>query len=271
MNMQLPEPDSPELDKLLHSASEKAIYKVLYNNQDKSLTMAQIRSGMGLQAGEQEQLGRRLRSLYANFEIEKSRNSNDFLYKLIGRREIALNTEAISNRVRAEVLKDQRCVQCGRTPSEHHVVLHVDHKIPQAWGGTNDIENLQALCSDCNEGKKNLYATYDKFADKIQQAANYDEVHRRIGELLKAFNGEPVPAELVEIVAKSKQYQDDWQKRMRELRELGWEYSFTKKRDDNRVRSSFILEKWLPWPDGSIRAAIREQELRKKQGQPESD
>ncbi|HEX8182663.1 MAG TPA: HNH endonuclease signature motif containing protein [Candidatus Saccharimonadales bacterium] len=271
MQYDLPDPDSEELLELVHNTSERGIYRALYENRDRSLTMAQIRSEMGLQSGEQEQLGRRLRSLYANFEIEGSRNGNDYQYKLVARREIALNTESISNRVRAEVLQDQRCVQCGKTPSEDHVRLHVDHKIPQAWGGTNDIENLQALCSDCNEGKKNLYATYDEFADKIKLAANYDEVHQRIGELLKAFNGKPVPAELVEIVAKSKQYQDDWQKRMRELRELGWEYSFTKKREGDRVRSSFILEKWNPWPEGSIRAAIRQQELRKKQAQPESD
>jgi hypothetical protein len=271
MNMQLPSPDSEEIDQLLHSASEKEIYRVLYENQDKPLTIAQIRQEMGLQSGEQEQLGRRLRSLYANFHVEKSRNSNDFLYKLVGRREVALNTESINNRVRAEVLKDQRCAQCGRTPTEHHVVLHVDHKIPQEWGGTNDIENLQALCSDCNEGKKNLYATYDNFADKIQLAANYDEVHRRIGELLKAFDGQPVPSDLVEIVAKSKQYQDDWQKRMRELRELGWQYSFTKKKEGNRVRSYFILEHYEPWPEGSLRAAIKQQELRKKADHQVSD
>lgn len=264
-------PDSEEFLQLVHGVSERGIYKVLYNHQDADLTIAQIRQEMGLQAGEQEQLGRRLRNLYSNFEIKKSRNGNDFLYRLVGRREIALNTEAISNRVRAEVLKDQRCVQCGRTPKEHHVVLHVDHKIPQAWGGTNDIENLQALCSDCNEGKKNLYATYDKFADKIQLAAGYDEVHRRIGELLKAFDGQPVPSDLVEIVAKSKQYQDDWQKRMRELRELGWQYSFTKKKEGNRVRSYFILEHYEPWPEGSLRAAIKQRELLKKQAREESD
>lgn len=265
MNHDLPDPDSEELIELVHNSSERGIYRALYENQDNPLTIAQIRSEMGLESGEQGQLDRRLRSLDANFEIERSRNGSDYHYKLTGRREFALNTESISNRVRAEVLRDQRCVQCGKTPSEDHVRLHVDHKIPQAWGGTNDIENLQALCSDCNEGKKNLYATYDEFADKIKQAANYDEVHKRIGELLKAFNGQPVPSDLVEVVAKSKQYQDDWQKRMRELRELGWEYSFTKKREGDRVRSYFILERSEPWPEGRIHAAIKQHEVEKKQ------
>ena len=265
MDNNLPAPDSTELNELVRGTSELGIYRTLYNNRDKHLSMADIRQELGIEAGKQEHLNRRMRELYSVFEVERIRDGNDTKYKLIKKLDKQLNTEQISNRVRAWVLRDKRCAQCGRTPAEDGVKLHVDHKIPQAWGGTNDPENLQALCSDCNEGKKNLYATYDKFADKIQLAANYDEPHKRIGELLKAFNGQPVPSDLVEVVAKAKQYQDDWQKRMRELRELGWEYSFTKKKEDGRVRSYFILEHYEPWPDGSIRAAIRQQELRKKQ------
>jgi 5-methylcytosine-specific restriction endonuclease McrA len=265
MDDYLPNPDSDELDTLLRGTSERQIYQVLFDNRDKHLSMSEIRQEMGLESGEQEHLNRRMRELYSTFEIERIRLGNETKYKLVKLAEKRLNTEQISNRVRSWVLRDKRCAQCGRTPSEDGVKLHVDHKIPQAWGGTNDPENLQALCSDCNEGKKNLYATYDEFADKIKLAANYDEVHKRIGELLKAFNGQPAPSDLVEVVAKSKQYQDDWQKRMRELRELGWEYSFTKKREGDRVRSYFILEHYEPWPEGSIRSAIKAQELRKKQ------
>lgn len=265
MQDNLPKPNSDELNELVRGSSERGIYQVLYNNRDKTLTMADIRQEMGLEAGQQEHLNRRMRELYRVFEIERTRDGSDTLYRLVRKLDEQLNTDNISNRVRAWVLRDQRCAQCGRTPSEDGVKLHVDHKIPQAWGGTNDPDNLQALCSECNEGKKNLYATYHEFADKIRQAANYDEPHRRIGELLKAFNGKPVPSELVEVVAKAKQYQDDWQKRLRELRELGWRYSFDKKKEGNRFKTYFILEHYEPWPEGSIRAAIRQQELRKKQ------
>ena len=254
-------PSSDELQTLVPHTQGRAIYTVLYDNRNNPLSIAEIREKLGLQAGQQEQLGRRLRDLRKVFLIECDNNN---LYTLQGRREVPLALDGISGADRAWVLRDQRCAQCGRTPSEDHVKLHVDHKIPQAWGGTNDRSNLQALCSECNEGKKNLYATYDNFADKIRAAANYDEPHRRIGELLKAFNGEPVPSDLMEIVAKSKQYQDDWQKRMRELRELGWQYSYTKKKEGNRVRTFFVLEHSEPWPEGSIAAAIRQRELRKK-------
>lgn len=264
MNSNLPEPNSEELKDLVHSSASREIYAVLFESRDEPLSISEIRSAMGLMAGEQEHLNRRMRDLYKTFDIERTRRGTETLYRLVGMLDVQLNTEAISNRVRAWVLRDKRCVQCGRTPEDDEVRLHVDHKIPQTWGGTNDPENLQALCSDCNEGKKNLYASYDQYADKLKLAANYDEVHKRIGELLKAFEGNPVPSDLVEVVAKSRQYQDDWQKRMRELRELGWEYSFTKKKEGDRVRSYYLLEHFEPWPEGNIRAEIRKQELRKK-------
>jgi 5-methylcytosine-specific restriction endonuclease McrA len=265
MDTELPEPDSNALYNLVRGSSERAIYKVLYENQETALSMADIRHIMGVEAGQQEHLNRRMRELYRVFYIERTRSGTETFYMLIDKREVALNTESFTNADRAWALRDKRCAQCGRTPEEDEVKLHVDHKIPQSWGGTNDRDNLQALCSECNEGKKNLYATYDEFADQIKGAANYDEPHKRIGELLKAFNGKPVPAELVDVVAKAKTYQDDWQKRMRELRELGWEYSFTKKKEGNRVRTFYTLEHFEPWPEGSIRAAIKQRELRKKQ------
>jgi hypothetical protein len=66
------------------------------------------------------------------------------------RRTIPLN-------IRWAVLKRDkyRCVKCGKAPSvSHGVELEVDHIRPIAKGGVNDIENLQTLCKDCNQGKK---------------------------------------------------------------------------------------------------------------------
>ena len=261
----LPQPGSEELKLLVKGSTTRAIYKVLFEHTDEPLSMAEIRGYLGLDAGEQEHLNRRMRELYGPFNIERSHRGSDTVYKLIGlSKNPHQDTSRISIKVRAWVLRDQRCAQCGRTPSEDGVKLHVDHIIPQEWGGTDDSENLQALCADCNEGKKNLYSSYNKFGDKIKQAIGHDEPHRRIGELLKAFNGEPIPAELLETVAKAKQYQDDWQKRMRELRELGWEYSFEKRKEDGRFKTYYILKHWEPWPEGSIVAAIRKHEQEKE-------
>ena len=59
----------------------------------------------------------------------------------------------ISKRVRFEVFKRDHfvCQYCGATPP--NVVLHVDHVIPVAKGGTNHIDNLVTSCDSCNLGK----------------------------------------------------------------------------------------------------------------------
>lgn len=55
--------------------------------------------------------------------------------------------------VRVSVLTrdNYKCIFCGR--SSQQVVLEVDHIKPFSKGGTNDINNLQTLCMDCNRGK----------------------------------------------------------------------------------------------------------------------
>ncbi|MBV9386377.1 MAG: HNH endonuclease [Chroococcidiopsidaceae cyanobacterium CP_BM_ER_R8_30] len=45
-----------------------------------------------------------------------------------------------------------QCQSCGRTHQETE--LNVDHIIPLAAGGQNDISNLQTLCRICNQQKQ---------------------------------------------------------------------------------------------------------------------
>lgn len=260
--MNLPAPGSPELKNLGFSAYELAIYGVLYERRGTPLSMSEIRDILDVEPGKQEHLNRRLRELYREFEIERRRQGAITTYELKGRlTEPKAAHGGISKTDRAYVLRNGRCEQCGRTVSEHEVVLHVDHKIPRNWGGTNDLDNLQALCSECNEGKKDYYATYDEYAEEIKQAIHNDEPHRRIGELLKAFQGAPVRGDLIERVASAQQYQEDWQKRLRELRLLGWRIEPVKKKMQGRVLTSYRLAGKPPaWPSGSIRAAIRKVE-----------
>ena len=267
MEYRLPEPDSIDLKELINNSVTREIYGLLFSRRGQPITMPEIRTILHLE-GQQEHLDRRVRDLYGAFEISRVKRGNETTYELIGRTDKLNQTGGhISKTVRAYVLRAQLCAQCGRTPLEDGVKLHVDHILPQAWGGTDDPENLQPLCSECNEGKKNYYSSFNEYADQIQLAATYAEPHRRMGELLKAFNGTPVPSELLEVVANSQQYQDDWQKRLRELREIGWRYRFEKRKEGNRFKTYYILEHFEPWPEGSISSAIRIAEETKRQQQ----
>lgn len=62
--------------------------------------------------------------------------------------------QSISNRLRHDVFKRDgyRCRECGASV-EDGATLEIDHIIPVAKGGTNDINNLQTLCKECNRGK----------------------------------------------------------------------------------------------------------------------
>lgn len=51
---------------------------------------------------------------------------------------------------------NRRCVMCGVSANDG-AVLEVDHIRPVARGGSDDLDNLQTLCFDCNRGKSDSY------------------------------------------------------------------------------------------------------------------
>ena len=48
-----------------------------------------------------------------------------------------------------------QCHSCGQTKQETQ--LNIDHIIPLATGGSNDMSNLQTLCANCNQTKKHHF------------------------------------------------------------------------------------------------------------------
>jgi 5-methylcytosine-specific restriction endonuclease McrA len=256
----LPAPDDL-LQSFRLSYQAREIYRLLWDNQDRSFTMREIREELA-EIGTQEQLDRRRRELNRYFEIAHVRTGVETGYQLIGVKPRSAEADAgISERDRAAVLRHGRCAMCGRTPLDDRVKLQVDHKIPQEWGGSNALENLQPLCEECNRGKKNLFTSYDEFAAEIRAAIAHESVHVRIGELLKAFGDERVRSDILGMVASPPgDYQEDWQKRLRELRVLGWEIEPSRRKEDGRSVAYYRLKKWKPWPDGDVRQEIRRRE-----------
>jgi hypothetical protein len=72
----------------------------------------------------------------------------------------------ISARLRAAVLDRNgfTCQMCGLTPGDidpytrRPVRLHIGHIKDRSLGGKDELSNLRALCSTCNQGAKNITA-----------------------------------------------------------------------------------------------------------------
>lgn len=70
----------------------------------------------------------------------------------------------ISAKLRAEVLDRNgfTCQMCGLTPGDMDaytgrlVRLHIGHIVDKSFGGKEELSNLRALCSSCNQGAKNI-------------------------------------------------------------------------------------------------------------------
>lgn len=85
-----------------------------------------------------------------NLAIQTGRKSYAHLKKPI---KSSLLRRGINLKARYAVLQrdGSRCVICGKTTKDD--ILVVDHIIPVVKGGTNDLNNLQTLCRECNHGK----------------------------------------------------------------------------------------------------------------------
>lgn len=68
-------------------------------------------------------------------------------------------SRSINLRLRFAVLQRDNftCCGCGRSPATTlGLKLQVDHIEPWSKGGETELENLQTLCEDCNQGKSNV-------------------------------------------------------------------------------------------------------------------
>ena len=112
----------------------------------------------GLEPNKQTHLDRRKRDLKKWFVIKKEpttivvngRSRTVILYSYLGVRRKVTDEGQISLRERAEVIHGAhgRCQMCGKSVEEHRISLVVDHKKPRDWSGTNDRDNLWAICEE---------------------------------------------------------------------------------------------------------------------------
>lgn len=86
-------------------------------------------------------------------------------YLLEDPRPVPAFARSISKETRSLVLDRNgfTCQQCGAVAGEPHPYdsgrktrLHIGHIIDKSMGGADELSNLRAVCSVCNEGAKNL-------------------------------------------------------------------------------------------------------------------
>ena len=97
----------------------------------------------------------------------------------------------MSKKARFEIFKRDKfvCQYCGDHPPK--VVLHVDHIIPIADGGSNDDTNLITACINCNQGKaaNSLDNVPQSLADRaveIQEAEEQISAYSEIAAAARA-------------------------------------------------------------------------------------
>lgn len=244
------------------------------------ITGGQIRQELekaGLRPEDQTHLDRRKRDLKKWFVIKKTRAVQTVdgkkrvvvTYRYGGEKPAVTDEGQINQKRRAEVIHAAHgsCQMCGRTVEKHGIALVVDHKKPRDWGGTNDRENLWAICEECNAGKKSFFSSLSASPNMMKRVTSAESVHVRIGELLKAVGvGKPTSSSLLDVVAD----QDDWQKRLRELRYpvIGWDIETRLyKGPSGKKQVDYILRSYKPWPEdptGKIRQFEKEREQKNK-------
>lgn len=154
-----------------------------------------------------------------------------------------------------------RCSLCGRSPEKHEIALIAIHYISSELEAGNFSENLRAFHTERNGMEGCLELPEPAWMGAVMAHAS---VHMRLGETLKVFEGQAVPAATLKFVAN----QDGWKTRIRELRYLGWDIkTFNRKMPGGRVSSFYRLNKSKPWPPdptGTIRQYERERAQRNK-------
>lgn len=221
------------------------------------LDIYQIRDGLPDSIKVQQHLDKRVRELRQYYDVPGEHSDGRYIYVYKGeRRKPVLDDGSIPSKLRAEILHKAhgKCQMCGKSVEEDGVKLQIDHKIPRNWGGATEPDNLWALCQLCNSGKRDYFSSYND--DVMQRIMKFDSVYERLLETMRIHEGNPTPSWLLEFVANADDYQEDWQKRARELRYpvIGVEFVVTKKKQLNgKVLSYYALTKDAELPDNHKR------------------
>jgi len=181
--------------------SKEKIRQFLLANVGRVLSSNEIQEA----AGGVAEFGRRLRELREDgWEIlthndTKKLKSGQYLVEKLPMTEKDISfARTISKKLRAQVLDRNgfTCQMCGSTPGDidpatgRMVRLHLGHIVDKSLGGKNELSNLRALCSTCNQGAKNITPEKPTKIWLLAQIrrAGIDEQQAALKWLRKKFN-----------------------------------------------------------------------------------
>ena len=149
--------------------SKQKIREFLIANVGRVISSVEIRDAAGLDVSE---WARRVRELRADEGWQILTHNDDaglkpgqyILENLPPARSSIRFTKSISAKLRAEAFDRNgfTCQMCGLTPGEtdpetgRKVRLHIGHIVDKSLGGKDELSNVRALCSTCNQGAKNI-------------------------------------------------------------------------------------------------------------------
>lgn len=158
---------------------------------------------------------RSLRSLRDDgWEINYDKSKNTYYFPYSTPQNEAKDSRYISKKLAAMVMlrDNSTCQMCGKNVKDDHVRLHIDHVIPHEWGGKTELDNLQCLCSECNEGKKN-WATGEpqELMVEISKATSTSE---RLKKYFEYYANQEIDVDKLAVIGKSR----EWTRQLRYVR-----------------------------------------------------
>lgn len=102
---------------------------------------------------------------------------------------------------RTQILKSTKgiCAHCGKKLTTK--TMTIEHIIPIMRGGTNDIENLTALCSECNTMKDNLIYLPRSFYLALVGTGQLRNMEARVREWYQTYMTEELDIQVYPMIA----------------------------------------------------------------------
>lgn len=146
--------------------------------------------------------------------IEYDSSNNTYFFPYETPQNDPKDSRYINNKLKSLVMvrDNSTCQMCGRDVKHDHIRIHLDHIVPLEWGGTTTLDNLQCLCSDCNEGKKNYVASEDpSVMERLSQCTSTIE---RLRIYFESYPNVEIGVDKLSVIAKTR----EWTRQLRYVR-----------------------------------------------------